>query len=136
MGICDSKKPPVQNTSTVKNPNIPQRNSSKISYSRNNSSTSYGFANANTRSQTLTNKNIMPESDYKKMTKYYYSLLTRMGGGPKTIGEGGQAKIVKYYSPKYQKTVVKKVIKVNVSATASVRKKELLNKINLCKEAI
>ena len=136
MGICDSKKPPVQNTSTVKNPNIPQPNSSKISYSRNNSSTSYGFANANTRSQTLTNKNIMPESDYKKMTKYYYSLLTRMGGGPKTIGEGGQAKIVKYYSPKYQKTVVKKVIKVNVSATASVRKKELLNKINLCKEAI
>ena len=54
----------------------------------------------------------------------------------KTINEGGQAKIVKEYSPKFKKTVVKKVIKINVSATASVRQKELLDKINLCKEAI
>ena len=138
MGICDSKKPPVQNTNTVKNQNISQSNrnySSKISYSRNNSSTSYGFANTNTRAQTLTNKNIMPQSDYKKMTKYYYNLLTRMGG-PKTIGGGGQAKIVKDYSPKFKKTVVKKVIEVKISATESVRQKELLNKINLIKEAI
>ena len=141
MGICDSKKPPVQNkkppvqnTNTIKNSNIPQPNSnyrSKLSYSRNNSSTSYGFGNTSTKIQTVNNKNIMPESEYKKMTKYYYNLLTR-----KTINEGGQAKIVKEYSPKFKKTVVKKVIKINVSATASVRQKELLDKINLCKEAI
>ena len=120
MGICDSKKPPVQNTNTVKNQNIRQSNrnyGSKISYSRNNSSTSYGFANTSTRAETLTNKNIMPESDYKKMTKYYYSLLTRMRGGPKVTCGGVLPKIVKFYSPKYQKTVVKKVIKINVSAT-------------------
>ena len=141
MGICDSKKPPVQNkkppvknTNTIKNSNIPQPNinyRSKLSYSRNNSSTSYGFGNTSTKIQTVNNKNIMPESEYKKMTKYYYNLLTR-----KTINEGGQAKIVKEYSPKFKKTVVKKVIKINVSATASVRQKELLDKINLCKEAI
>ena len=144
MGICDSKKPPVQNkkppvqnTNTIKKTNIPQpkrNNSSKISYSRNNSSTSYGFDNTKTREQTVINKNIMPENDYKKMKNYYYNLLTRMG--PKTIGGGGQAKIVKYYDPKYQKTLVKKVIKVSVNPTESVRQKELLNKINLIKEAI
>ena len=70
------------------------------------------------------------------MKKYYYNLITLMGGGQKTIGEGGQSKIIKCYSPKFKKMVVKKVIKFNESTTASLNEEELINKINLCKEAI
>ena len=70
------------------------------------------------------------------MEKYYYNLITLMGGGQKTINEGGQAKIIKYYSPKFKKTVIKKVIKLNKNTTGNLEEEELIDKINLCKEAI
>ena len=71
------------------------------------------------------------------MKKYYFNLITLMNGSnKKTIGQGGQAKIRKYYSPKFKKTVVEKVIKVNINASASIKQQEYLDKINLCKEAI
>ena len=56
-----------------------------------------------------------------------------MKGAKKTIGFGGQAKIRKYYSPKFKKYVVEKVIKTNISNN---KEEELIDKINLCKEAI
>ena len=62
--------------------------------------------------------------------------MKKKTGGPKTIGEGGQAKIIKFYSQKFKKYLVKKVIKVNVNASTSLNERELMNKINLCKEAI
>ena len=71
------------------------------------------------------------------MKKHYFNLMTLMAGNnKKTIGQGGQAKIRKYYSPKFKKMVVEKVIKVNMNLTASAKKQEYLDQINLCKEAI
>ena len=58
-----------------------------------------------------------------------------MTGNKKTIGQDGQAKIRKYYSFKFKKTVVEKVIKVSINASASVKSQEYLDKVNLCKEA-
>ena len=99
---------------------------------------SYGLSSGKMREQSLYNKNLVTKNDFMNMKKYYFNLITLMGGGvnKKTIGQGGQAKVRKYYSPKFKKTVVEKVIKVNINATASVKKQEYLDKINLCKEAI
>jgi serine/threonine protein kinase len=54
----------------------------------------------------------------------------------KTIGQGGQAKIRKYYSPKFKKDVVEKVINVNKSTRDNSVYLDLINKINLIKEAM
>ena len=97
---------------------------------------SYAFSGAKIRDQTPINEDIIRESDFQKMAKYYCNLLTKMGAGKKTIGQGGQAKIRKYYSPKFKKTVVEKVIPTNISITASTQAKDIINKINLCKEAV
>lgn len=99
---------------------------------------SYGLSSGKMREQSLYNKNLVTKNDFMNMKKYYFNLITLMGGGvnKKTIGQGGQAKVRKYYSPKFKKTVVEKVINVNINATASVKKQEYLDKINLCKEAI
>ena len=154
MGICDSKsskEKQSQNVPTTKSTNTPQLNSNyepKKNYNGNNgliskylpknnySSSSYGLALQTTRAQSIYDKNAISENEFKKMEQYYYNLITLMGGGQKTIGEGGQSKIIKCYSPKFKKMVVKKVIKFNESTTASLNEEELINKINLCKEAI
>ena len=97
---------------------------------------SYGLANVNTRPRPVINKNIVSDREFQKMTKHYYNLFTMMGGAKKTIGFGGQAKIRKYYSPKFKKYVVEKVIKTNISNNPSLKEEEILDKMNLCKEAI
>ena len=90
------------------------------------------FPNAKLKQQNLITKN-----DFMNMKKHYFNLMTIMAGNnKKTIGQGGQAKIRKYYSPKFKKMVVEKVIKVNMNLTASAKKQEYLDQINLCKEAI
>ena len=104
--------------------------------SKNLSTASYGLSNTKTKAQTESYKNTISETDFIKMQKYYFNLLTLMGCGKKTIGNGGQAKIRKYYSPKFKKMVVEKVINLKVSTTASLQAKEIMDKINLCKEAI
>ena len=91
-----------------------------------------GFPNSKLRQQKLITK-----KDFMNMKKHYFNLMTLMAGNnKKTIGQGGQAKIRKYYSPKFKKMVVEKVIKVNMNLTASAKKQEYLDQINLCKEAI
>ena len=140
--FCESsnnKKNQSKNTNTMNYNDVPQLNynyPSKRTNSSNKNSASYGLSNKNTREQTGYYKNTVTEKDFKKMEKYYYNLLTLKRGGPKTIGEGGQAKIIQFYSPKFKKTLVKKVIKINTSTSTSLKERELMNKINLCKEAI
>ena len=154
MGCCDSKPRNIKQSQigdTMKSANTPKMNSkyepritytgnnslnSKYSLNTKNSSTSYGLAEQNTRAQSVYNKNIITQNEFKKMEKYYYNLITLMGGGQKTINEGGQAKIIKCYSPKFKKTVIKKVIKLNKNTTGNLEEEELIDKINLCKEAI
>ena len=133
-----------QNTNTRTNTNLtpiiytPQSNRNSNNYQQkfinnhNSGSNSHGLSNQNTRAQTKYDKTSIPESEFIKMKKYYYNLLKTMQGGPKTIGEGGQAKIIKEYSPKFKRYVVKKVIKINGSTNDEL----LRNKISLCKEAI
>ena len=148
MGICKSSNEgkTYQKYNTPNNANTPQ---SKINYqpvnnnyyvqkplSKNLSIASYGLSNTKTKAQTESYKNTISETDFIKMQKYYFNLLTLMGCGKKTIGNGGQAKIRKYYSPKFKKMVVEKVINLKVSTTASLQAKEIMDKINLCKEAI
>ena len=101
-----------------------------------NINNSYGLSSGKIIQQKKNYNNLVTKQDFMNMKKYYFNLMTIMAGNKKTIGFGGQAKIRKYYSPKFKKTVVEKVIKVNLSASASVKKQEYLNKINLCKEAI
>ena len=140
--FCESsnnKKNQSKNTNTMNYNDVPQLNynyPSKRTNSSNKNSASYGLSNKNTREQTGYYKNTVTENDFKKMEQYYYNLLTLKRGGPKTIGEGGQAKIIQFYSPKFKKTLVKKVIKINASTSTSLKETELMNKINLCKEAI
>ena len=136
MGICEcatKDKNPNQNMNTMNNVNSQTNYNypTKSTNSQKRSSASYGLSNVQTRSQTVFDKYTVTENDFKQMEKFYYKLLTSMKVGPKTIGEGGQAKIIKFYSEKFKKTLVKKVIKLNSSSMASI-----LNKINLCKEAI
>ena len=98
---------------------------------------SYGLSEGKIRKQTTHKNNLITKNDFMNMKKYYFNLITLMNGSnKKTIGQGGQAKIRKYYSPKFKKTVVEKVIKVNINASASIKQQEYLDKINLCKEAI
>ena len=105
-------------------------------YSPDDKTLSYGLSNKNTRAPTVFKKSFIPDNNLKQMIKYYSNIFTIKKMAPKTIGEGGQAKIIKFYSEKYKKYLVKKVIKISLNPTASIKQSEILNKINLCKEAI
>ena len=137
--FCETKKNLNGNSETMKNSfNIPNKNGKyqpKI-FTPDIGSDSYGLSNTKTRAQTSIDRRTITEKDFKKMKNSYYNLLTIMASGKKTIGQGGQAKIRKYYSPKFKKIVVEKVININVSTSASLLEKEIMDKIRLCKEAI
>ena len=108
------------------------KNDSKISYSNYDSFASYdGFS-----SDKNTNTNIITENDFQIIENLYYHLFTLMGGGKETIGTGGQAKIRKYYSQKFKKEVVEKVINTDMSINDKLDVKGFINKINLYKEAV
>ena len=96
----------------------------------------YGLLDGNKREPKRNNNNLVTKQDFMNMKKYYFNIMTIMADNKKTIGFGGQAKIRKYYSPKFKKTVVEKVIKVNIGVSASIKRQEYLNKVNLCKEAL
>ena len=96
---------------------------------------SYGFSGQSTRQETKINNNMITKMDFKNMTKHYHNLITMMTCGKKTIGAGGQAKIRKYYSNKFKKVVVEKVINVKKGGNAS-EIESLVGNINLVKEAI
>ena len=150
MGNCDSccgsKKQNLQPTS-IPNQNVsknpPQKkydvhqNYPKPKVIPNNIYTSkYGFENISTKPQTKINNNIISQSDLLRIQKTYKNIFTMMGSKKKTIGQGGQAKIRKYYSPKFNKYVVEKVINVNKSTKEDSIYLDFINKINLIKEAM
>ena len=158
MGNCCSTKEKKANNYTETTPNVPpiniyQPSQNSLKYTNQytpqvNESPlykprikppipSYGLSEGKIRKQTTHKNNLITKNDFMNMKKYYFNLITLMNGSnKKTIGQGGQAKIRKYYSPKFKKTVVEKVIKVNINASASIKQQEYLDKINLCKEAI
>ena len=105
-------------------------------YSLDNKSLSNGLSNKNARTPTLFKKSFIPDNNLKQMIKYYSNIFTIKKMEPKTIGEGEQAKIIKFYSEKYKKYLVKQIIKISLNQTASIKQSEILNKINLCKQTI
>ena len=136
---CNSDKDNEYKTSTninTKNTKIKNNPNPRRSLIRNTTSGTYGLSDKNTREQTIINNNPLNETEFKYMTKHYCNLITLMTGGKKTIGAGGQAKIRKYYSPKFKKYVVEKVINVNKGGKNTSQIEEFMNQINLIKEAI
>ena len=150
--FCSSKKEKVTNMNTTDKQPVPslneyqpskepfqdnrpnlytQKNNKNHQYIKPHINYSYGLSNGNEREQTPNNKNPFTKNDFMEMKKYYFNLITLMSSNKKTIGQGGQAKIRKYYSSKFKKIVVEKVIKVNINASASVKKQEYLDKIDL-----
>ena len=133
----ESRTNTEMNTKLTTDKSNQQKNNNFNNYKPNNMAlknipTSYGFSKPNPKPKMAYDKTSIPQNEITKMKKYYCSLLKTMHAGPKTIGEGGQAKIIKEYSPKFKKYIVKKVIKINNSTNDQV----IRQKINLCKEAI
>ena len=133
----ESRTNTEMNTKLTTDKSNQQKNNNFNNYKPNNMAlknipTSYGFSKPNPKPKMAYDKTSIPQNELTKMKKYYCSLLKTMNAGPKTIGEGGQAKIIKEYSPKFKKYIVKKVIKINNSTNDQV----IRQKINLCKEAI
>ena len=145
MGKCDSCCPPPKEEAPVTSPiNPPQtendgnQNNPPKQVNRNNiSSSTYGFGKNSIRAETKINNNIISQSELLRIQKNYRNLFALMGSQKKTIGQGGQAKIRKFYSHKFNKTVVEKIIKVNKSTTNKEKLLEFINKMkNLIKEAM
>ena len=152
MGNCDSccgsKKQNLQPVSIPNQPNVNKNPTQKNIYNvhqnypkpkvipNNIHASKYGFENISTKAQTKINNNIISQSDLLTIQKTYKNIFTMMGSKKKTIGQGGQAKIRKYYSPKFNKYVVEKVINVNKSTKDNSIYQDFLNKINLIKEAM
>ena len=151
MGSCDCKSEKEKEEESAKNkfaiPRTLSRIDTRNSQINNNPypqkptirkipSGSYGLSDMHTREETRINNNFLRETDFRNMTKHYHNIITMMGGGKKTIGAGGQAKIRKYYSPKFKKYVVEKVINVKKGGKNASEIEEFVNKISLVKEAI
>ena len=125
MGKCDSCCPPPKEEAPVASPENPpqtendsnQNNPPQGVKPNNISSSTYGFGKNSIRAETKINNNIISQSELLRIQKNYRNLFALMGSQKKTIGQGGQAKIRKFYSHKFNKTVVEKVIKVNKSTT-------------------
>jgi len=99
---------------------------------------SYGFSSQKTKAETKTIDNInFTDNDVDRLAKIYFNMIMKMAMTNKeTIGKGGQATIRKYYSPKFKKTVVEKVININSNTRNTIGDKGILDAINLLKEAI
>jgi serine/threonine protein kinase len=142
MGICDSKeKKPVTRTITTttttsihKTP-TPIYYEPKPTYRSGKSRGSYESSDNYTRDTTFDNPTITKQ-DIRKMKNIYSNYFMSMAVQKKTIGQGGQAKVKKYYSPKYKKYVVEKVIDIDKSNTAESIFKGFIDQINLLTEAI
>ena len=126
--ICESKN------NTPKNP--PLNYNHTPGNSINNRSTSKGISSKETMPETFSHNPYFKENELKVLKKTYYNLFALKRDTKKTIGMGGQAKIRKYYSPKFKKDVVEKVINIKSSAIDSLTEKEILDNINLIKEAM
>ena len=131
MGTCcESKNNEKVQTSTqnYKKPS-PQKfyNNQLITNTSNKVSNQKSITTKPTR--YIYNKNFTP-NDFAQMTQIYLSMLKKMPAPKKTIGQGGQAKVRKYYSTKFKRMVVEKVL-VNKGEYEGI-----LDEINLYKEGI
>ena len=130
MGICESKKKEVDissyNSQSSNGTHNPPESLSNISN---------GINSLNTRPETkIDNKRF---TEYDEIMKIMFNNLTKtMLTNKKTIGKGGQATIRKYYSHKFKKYVVEKVINIDSNTRSTLGEKGILNIINLLKEAI
>ena len=151
MGNCDScfgsnkesstvtsiQNPPSENIQpTQKESDIHQNYRIPNEIPNNISSSKYGFDKNSTRAQTKINNNIIIQNELLRMQKIYRDMFALMESQKKTIGESGQAKIRKYYSQKFKKYVVEKVIKVNMSTKENSIHKEMIVKSYLIKEIL
>ena len=125
--ICESKN------KTYKNPPL---NYNYTLENKNNGFTKKQTPKQITNPKPLIDKTYMNEKYIKELKKTYYNLFALKRDAKKTIGIGGQAKIRKYYSNKFKKDVVEKVININASKTDNSKAKEILDNINLIKEAM
>ncbi len=125
--ICESKN------KTYKNPPL---NYNYTLENKNNGFTKKQTPKQITNPKPLIDKTYMNEKYIKELKKTYYNLFALKRDAKKTIGIGGQAKIRKYYSNKFKKDVVEKVININASKTDNSKAKEILDKISLIKEAM
>ena len=130
MGICKSKKKEVDissyNSQSINGTHNPPESLTNISN---------GINSLNTRPETkIDNKRF---TEYDEIMKIMFNNLTKtMLTNKKTIGKGGQATIRKYYSHKFKKYVVEKVINIDSNTRSTLGEKGILNIINLLKEAI
>ena len=80
--------------------------------------------NTTRKTQQETNKDINPDDDSLELSEnevneimgdlqLFLSFLQARTSTRKTIGQGGQGKIIKYYSNKYQREVVEKIVNLN-----------------------
>ena len=105
-------------------------------HNNNNQTTSrdfYGISSQKTRAETKIDNKNFSEKYLTNLGNIYLNMITTMACKKKTIGKGGQATIRKFYSPKFKRTVVEKVINVKSEDLAD---QEILDAINLLKEAI
>ena len=91
--------------------------------------------NGNSNSKSIkpkTNKKFI-SNEFEQFKLIYLNMIKTMASQKKTIGQGGQAKVRKYYSNKFKRTVVEKVIDIN---NDDLGYEGILNAINLYKEGI
>ena len=138
--ICKSKNEDRierKNNTQISTPSLNYNNSlSNININKQNSGkNSYGIFSQNTRPETIIDNGNFTENDFKQLEDIYFNIMT-MATQKETIGRGGQAIIRKYFSHKYGKMVVEKVININSYARETLGDKGILDAINLLKEAI
>ena len=97
---------------------------------------SYGISSKRINPETKIDNKNFTEYDLKKIQNIYYNLMMLKATEKKTIGQGGQAIVRKYYSPKFKRYVVEKVINISNSTKATLGEEGLMNFFNLLKEAI
>ena len=128
MGICDTNK-----VDKAKKVNSIQ----KIPLSSiQTTSNSYGFSSQKTRAETTIDNKNFTENDFKSLTNIYSNMLISIATKKKTIGQGGQAKVRKFFSTKFNRMLVEKVININSYTRATLGYKGIIDEINLLKEAI
>ena len=131
MGLCCGSKNNKDDIST--NNSISFSGTHNLPDSRSN--ISYGFNSLDTKSETkIDNKRF---TEYDEIIKIMFCNLKKtMPISKKNICESCQETIRKYYSPKYNKIVVEKVIYIRSSTRATLGEKGIFNIFNLLKETI
>ena len=131
IGICGENKQKEVDTSTHNS----QSFNGTHNLTESLSNISNGINSLNTRPETKIDNRRFTE--YDEIMKIMINNLTKnMPKNKKIIGKGGQATIRKYYSQKFKKYVVEKVINIDSNIRSTLGEKGIWNNFNLLKEAI